>query len=176
MRLAHLLSICIGIGVMACAGNKPTTTTKTGTSTTQPGKYSEDLSVWRPRVTTDTVAKLKHGEDNKDQKAFVEAKYSINRQLDTVLDSINTINLMHKHVEGFTIQVYSGLDRESALTAKRQLATNLPDLKSELEYNQPNFRVKTGKYFSRLEAQRDFMAIKEHFPSAIVIPDKFAIN
>ena len=57
-----------------------------------------------------------------------------------------------------------------------RLASSLPDLSSEVEYAQPNFRVKVGKYYTRIDAQRDYIAVKKYFPTAIVIPDKVAIN
>jgi hypothetical protein len=36
--------------------------------------------------------------------------------------------------------------------------------------------VKIGKYFTRLDAQKDYMAIKRYFPGAIVVPDKILLN
>ena len=78
-------------------------------------------------------------------------------------------------VDGYTIQVYSGVKREDALNVKKKLTQSLPDLESDVEYRQPNFRVRTGKYFNRLEAQKDYLAVKRHFPNAIVIPDRIGI-
>lgn len=115
-------------------------------------------------------------EDNKKQKATAEPKYSVNKKLDAVLDSIDRINLRRNFIDGFTIQVYSGLKREDALNAKKELTSSLPELESEINYLQPNFRVKVGKYFSRIDAQKDYVAVKKYFPNAIVIPDKVAIN
>ncbi|HEX5172062.1 MAG TPA: hypothetical protein VFW11_22945 [Cyclobacteriaceae bacterium] len=144
------------------------------TTTTQAGKYSEDLSSLRPKIQSPADS-VSNSQPIK-KTTYVEPRYNVNRQLDNVLDSINHINLNRKVVDGFTIQVYSGLDREAALNAKKSLTTSLPDLESEVQYNQPNFRVKAGKYFNRLDAQKDFIAIKKVFPSAIVIPDKIEIN
>lgn len=154
------------------AGCKPLTST---TTTTQPTKYSEDLSSLRTKAETSVDTTPPDSELPK-KTTYVEAKYSINQQLDNTLDSINRINLNRKVVDGFTIQVYSGLDREAALSAKKELTASLPDVESEVQYNQPNFRVKAGKYFNRLDAQKDFLTIKKFFPSAIVIPDRIEIN
>ena len=115
----------------------------------QDGKYSEDLSAVRPKVEekTETVVPEKN---KRDPKAYVEPQHTINNQLDAVLDSIDRINLTRKFIEGYTIQVYSGMKREDALNAKKQLTLSFPNLESELQYLQPNYRVKTGKYFTRL--------------------------
>jgi len=106
----------------------------------------------------------------------VEARHAINEDLDNVLDSINRIYLSQKYIDGFTIQVYSGLDREAALDARKQLTTVLPELASEIQYSQPNFRVRAGNYFNRLDAQKDFVSIKRYFPNAIITPSRIALK
>jgi hypothetical protein len=72
--------------------------------------------------------------------------------------------------------VYSGLKREDALNVKKQLTISMAQLNSELEYVQPNFRVKTGKYFTRLEAEMDYAKVRQYFPAAIVVPDKIPLK
>ena len=107
---------------------------------------------------------------------YVEPRVAVNKQVDAVLDSIDHINQTRKFVDGFTIQVYSGLKREDALNAKRQLSTSFPTIDSEVQYAQPNFRVKAGRYYDRMNAQKDFSNVKRVFPSAILIPDRIALD
>jgi len=160
--------------VMVAWGCKPTQPT----SGIQPdGKYTEDLSTQRPQVeeTTETTL-VAPDKIKRDPKAYVEPTHTVNKQLDVVLDSIDRINLTKKFIEGFTIQVYSGTKREDALNAKKQLLTILPQFESELQYLQPNYRVKLGKYFTRLEAEKDYQQVKRFFKAAILVPDKIVIN
>lgn len=143
----------------------------------QGGRYHEDLSAYRPAVPeVPTENGTTQQETRRDPKAYVEAQYAVNKQVDFVLDSIDRINLTRKFIDGFTIQVYSGLKRDDALTVKKNLLAYLPHLESEVQYIQPNFRVKTGKYVTRLDAQKDYMAVKRYFPGAIVVPDKIPVN
>lgn len=171
------LQLYLVVGMFAvflgCAGPKKTTTTSTGGI-----KYSEDLSVLRPKTTTssDVDTNPTVDKDIKKQTALVEPKYAVTKKLDAVLDTIDAINVRRNFIDGFTIQVYSGLKREEALNAKKTLTSSLPDLESEIHYAQPNFRVKVGKYYYRLDAQKDYVEVKKYFPTAIVIPDKVAIN
>lgn len=172
MRLL-LYSICLGL--LLVTGCKPVQ--KTTTSGSQSGKYHEDLSGLRPKAETlapDTASK--EPEIKRDVKAYVEPRYTVNKQIDVVLDSIDRINLTRKFIDGFTIQVYAGLKREEALAVKKDLSIYMPKLESDVQYNQPNFRVKAGKYFSQLEAQKDFQQVKQYFPTAIVVPDRIPIN
>ena len=170
VRILHVLLVITFL--FGCATQKKATTASTGTT-----KYTEDLSVWRPKIETaapgkDTAIEL----GNEKNRGLVEPKYAVNKKLDPILDSINSINLRRNFIDGFTIQVYSGLKREDALSTKKQISAELPDLESEIHYAQPNFRVKVGKYLSRIDAQKDFVAVKKYFPTAIVIPDKVEIN
>jgi len=177
-RLAHGFG-WLGLVTLlaACA-----TTTKTTTVTSTSQKYSEDLSVLRPKPASTTTAatdpKTVTPSTTEGRKAtpYVEPKYAVNKKLDPVLDSIDRINTQRGYVDGFTIQVYSGSRKEDAMKAKQELTSSLPDLQSEVMYSQPNFRVKVGKYYSRIEAQKDYLDVKKMFPTAIVIPDKVSIK
>lgn len=151
----------------------------TSGSTSGAGKYAEDLSVWRPEVEeapTDTAAEVKPAPERIRTNLYIEPRLSVTRQVDAVLDSIHNQNLQNGHIDGYTIQVYSGISREDALNMKKKLSQSLPDLESDVQYRQPNFRVRTGKYFTRLEAQKDYLAVKRVFPNAIVIPDRIPLQ
>jgi hypothetical protein len=167
----YWFSVCVLLA--ACASPTKTTTSGNASSGTQ---YSEDLSILRPKIDTpksDTGVTSPTG--TKNQTAYVEPKLTVNKQLDTVLDSIDRINLSKKSVEGFSIQVYSG-KREEALNTKKQLASIMPNLESEVQFTEPIFRVKAGKYFNRMDAQQDFAQIKRYFPTAIIIPERLEFN
>ena len=152
------------------------TTQKTSTAS-QGGKYSEDLSVLRPKVEApvETSTATTQTDNAKPTTQFVEPKLAVTQKLDGVLDSIDHINLNRRFVEGYTIQVYSGR-REEALNVKKQIATSLPGLNTEIQFTEPIFRVKVGKYYSRMDAQEDYASVKRYFPAAILIPEKIVIQ
>jgi hypothetical protein len=154
----------------SCASPKPATQTA--------GKYQEDLTLLRPKIETATII----AEDTsvlaptRKTLPYVDAKYAVNKQVDAVLDSIDKINLSRKFIDGYTILIYTGISKEEALIKKKELTGVHPALESELQYAQPNFRVKAGKFNTKLEAQRDFAIVKKFFPAAIIIPDKIPLN
>ncbi|HEY9009263.1 hypothetical protein [Ohtaekwangia sp.] len=172
MLLRNSLYIIVAISLLgSCATQKKTSTTSQGS------KYSEDLSVWRPKVEApaETTINTSVNTNKPAAPVNVEPRLAVNKKLDAVLDSIDHINLSRKFVEGYTIQVYSGR-REEALSAKKQIAMSLPGLDAEVQFTEPIFRVKVGKYYSRMDAQEDYAAVKRYFPAAILIPEKIAIN
>lgn len=159
----------------ALSGCKTTTTT---TSTQQGARYAEDLSVWRPKVAEtampdETTPANTTGTPK--PTAYVDPKLAVNKPLDAVLDSIDRINLNRGYLDGFTIQVYSG-KKDEALNAKKQLAMNLPRLSSDIQFTEPIYRLKVGKYYNRLDAQQDYTDIKRYFPAAIIVPERIALN
>ena len=156
------------------AGCKPSQQTQTTAS--QDGKYSEDLSGLRPKAELSPEDASTPDKIKRDPKAYVEPQFTVNNRLDAVLDSIDQINLWRKFIDGYTIQVYSGTKREDALNVKKQLLQTVPNVSSDLQYEQPNFKVKSGRYYTRLEAEKDFKEIKKYFPAAIVVPGQISIN
>ena len=50
------------------------------------------------------------------------------------------------------------------------------DLDAKVSYRQPNFRVKGGKFISRLEANRVYNEVKKDFPRALLIPERLLIS
>lgn len=168
---------CLAIIFIAGCSSKVSTTTSTHSG----GKYAEDLSVLRAKIQTPSdTSKGNNSTSNtggtRDPAKYVEARHAINASLDAVLDSIDRINLSNGLVDGFTIQLYSGIKREEALNVKKQLATSMPDMDADVQFVQPNFRVRSGKYLNRLDAHKDYMAVKKYFPNAVIIPDRIPIK
>ncbi len=140
-----------------------------------PGKkYSEDLSLLRPKF---AVLKDSAKEPvTQDSKVPLPPTRNVNEKVDFVLDSIDRLNGLRKYIEGYTIQIYSGQNREDANNAKKKMAEEVMELTANLQYIQPKFRVRVGNYFSKLEAQKDLMRLKPVFPNAILIPEKIPIR
>jgi SPOR domain len=137
------------------------------------GYYHEDLFALRPKIqeNVDTAKQV-----NSMLKADFIPTYNVNRQVNLVLDSINRFNLTRRLIDGFTIQIYSGQNKEEAMNTKKKVSADLPELNAELEYNQPKFRVRIGSYISRLEAQKDLLHLKRYFPNAILVPEKIQVR
>jgi hypothetical protein len=166
--LHNLLALLVVVTLASCAATKPT-------SQSQSVGYSEDLSVWRPKaVSSETVASKSVVAQEPKVSRYIEPKLAITPQLDALLDTIAQINKIKRFVDGFTIQVYSG-KREEAMNVKRQMNTAVPQIESEVFFTEPIYRVKAGKYFTRLQAQEDYLHIKKIFPAAIIVPEKLPI-
>jgi SPOR domain len=137
--------------------------------------YYESLSDVRPRVTV-PVDSIPNTTAVTPEVKDVSFTKTVNEKVDLVLDSIDRFNLMRRSVDGYTIQIYSGQNREEAMNIKKKMSTDLPDLTANLQYQQPKFRVTVGKYYSKLEAYQDLTKLRQNFSSAILVPEKIAIR
>src|ERR1700741_778930 len=103
-------------------------------------EVQEDLASIRPKFQADStrIAGSNGGQHN---YAKVTPILTGNQKVDAVLDSIDKLNVLRKYISGYTIQISSGQSKEEANNAKKKLSEVL-DLKSDLQYIQPKFRVK----------------------------------
>ncbi len=173
MRLLTSISIFVFV-IAQLSGCK---STSHSSSSRQQDAYYEDLSALRPQINQSEKDEQKENSSEiKSYDRYVEPLYTVNKKVDTVLDSIDRFYLARGYVDGYTIQVHAGTKRDDALNVKKNMLLYLPQFETEIQYNQPTFRVKTGKYFSILEAQKDFLTIRRYFPSAILVPDKIPVT
>jgi hypothetical protein len=140
--------------------------------------YSEDLSILRPKLPMpeDGTGKVDSSSGARPNNESVKPVKNVNKKVDAVLDSIDRINLGKKYIDGFTVQIYFGQRREEAMSAKNQIATDFPEIVSNLQYQQPKFRVTAGRYLTRLDAQKDLVRLKRHFSGAILVPERLPIK
>lgn len=160
MRIDRLIIIPLLI-LAACKATPPPSS----------GSYSEDLSIHRPSMEA-TIAKG----DNEQQvinKPYIPLAGHIRYQLDSISRFASEQNKVGKYVDGFVIQLYSGNNRELANQTRAKMNSYFPELEPKVSYHQPNFRVKAGKFTDRLKANRIHQLVKEEFPKAILIPDRF---
>lgn len=97
----------------------------------------------------------------------------ITQQLHDLLVDLKAYYAMTDSVQGYTIQVYVGGSREQAFQARHRLYTCYPTLNPEVQYKQPNFTVRIGRFLDRLEAYKLYVAIKAMMPQAIIRPAYF---
>ena len=147
----------------SCAGLK-----KTGSMADLYENYQEDLS--ETLIQFPDLADLENksvGEITKEGSLALdeELEFSMNRYKETYR--------AERYWSGFTVLVYSGVDRDQAFKTRNDLYTYFPDMKSEMQYQQPRYLVKIGKFINRIEAQPYFHQLKQFFPSARIIQDRF---
>lgn len=98
---------------------------------------------------------------------------SIDNELKQVSSRMIEKNNSEAYYSGYTILVYSGIDRDKAFKTQGDLRMYFPDMNVEMQYQQPRYLVKVGKYNFKIESQKNFALIKSQFPTSRIIQDRF---
>lgn len=146
----------------------------TGKSSSKDKTYSEDLSAYRPEIAVAEVAQP----DSTEAIVIPDSlAHDVSQQLNTVLDTASVYSRSTiKYIDGFTIQVYGGDNRARAKDYRMDLIRNFPETDPRTVFEQPNYKVRVGSYYTRLEAQHFYADVKTVFPRAILIPTRIYIK
>lgn len=98
----------------------------------------------------------------------------ITADLDRYVDTLASINAQNPYLQAYTVQVYTGNDREAAYAAKEKVYRVMPDAEPRVSYDQPNYKVKVGVYRERLQAEKVYLKLHRSIPATIVIPERIS--
>ncbi|GAB4249988.1 MAG: hypothetical protein Kow0079_02900 [Vicingaceae bacterium] len=74
--------------------------------------------------------------------------------------------------EGFKIQIYSDSKKQPAKKIQADFIISYPEIKSELIYQQPFFKVRVGNFRTKLEAIKFKKEIESKFPNCFIVTDE----
>lgn len=103
----------------------------------------------------------------------VGSSLAVDEDLEYSIKKLQEAYSAERYWSGFTVLVFSGVDRDQAFKTRNDLYTYFPEMKSEMQYQQPRYLVKIGKFINRIEAQPYYHQLKEYFPTARIIQDRF---
>ena len=162
MRISWVLGVILILA--SCQTNKVTTDSKNAFS-----NYQEDVR----------VSSLPQYPDFKTQTSQssgsipAQTNLGVDKELQQVTARLIEKNSSEPYYSGYTILVYSGIDRDKAFKTQEELRMYFPDMNVEMQYQQPRYLVKVGKYNFKIESQKNFALIKPQFPTARIIQDRF---
>lgn len=162
----------IGFLILAGLGFACATTQKTSTASKS---FSEDITEFRPKIDTVTV-KTAEEVSFRETKENYNPKYDVTELLNEKLDSLAANNSDIAYVNGYSIQIYSGSSSAEAYQARDTAMVLLPEIRTNVQYQQPVYKVRVGSFTERLEVQRTLLKLKPSFPSAISVPSRIKVN
>ena len=131
--------------------------------------YFEDLSFLRESPEKNNV------DSNNINEISIIEESKFNKELENIYITYENTP-KNKYLNGYTIQIFSGLEREKA----DSIFFTADSIYSELDiytlYDQPNYRVKVGKYFYRINANKALNNLINDFSEAIILPERIKIN
>jgi hypothetical protein len=162
------LSFLVVFVILLSSACSPSAGARKGTAgdTGAKAKVVEDLSVYRPKYPVDEAGAM---------VARVEPTAHVNEKVAVLLDTVASVNKGIKYAQGYRILAYNGSERQTVMNLRKSIIARVPEQKDYLTYQQPNFRLKIGDYFSRIEAQQVLNQISDLIPNAQIVPEQINI-
>lgn len=94
----------------------------------------------------------------------------IARRADLSKGMVRGVNLPSSY--GYRVQFFIGPNRKNAFDAQNRMQQMHPELRTYINYAEPNFKVKAGDFRTRLEASKLMQELKGTFSSLFIISEK----
>jgi len=78
---------------------------------------------------------------------------------------------VHSKAEFYQIQVGFG-SYQKAQNLKGQIDQDFPGWYSKIEFESPTYRVRLGKFKTKLEAERKYLEVRKKYPDAMLLKPK----
>lgn len=107
----------------------------------------------------DTISKIHHSK--------IEIHYEDG--VKELIEKYKQINNLDNGIKGFCVQIYLGDNRDKAQKIKYRFMKKFPDIKSvQYERISPNWKVKVGKFRTKLEAEKLKRTIYSEYPNCFI--------
>jgi hypothetical protein len=78
--------------------------------------------------------------------------------------------------QGFRVQIFNGADRAAAMKIKSSFNKAYPGMRSYMNYNIPNFKIKVGDFETKADANKFLKRVQQMYSSASIVPDVVTIK
>lgn len=76
------------------------------------------------------------------------------------------------YINGYRIHITSSVNRNDLNKLKARVYSEFPDMQPFLSYQAPNFKLRVGNYFYKIDAYQDLQKIAPNFPGAFIVTDE----
>lgn len=102
------------------------------------------------------------------QNDLIKKEGIINIQQDSRIERLIAIKKRIVDDKRYRIQIYNG-NNEGARKVESQFKSQFRDWSCDVSFETPNFKVRVGKFRTRLEADKYLIEIKKKYPSAFIL-------
>ena len=136
--------------------------------------YTEDITTYLPPDPIDSVEGINN---------ILATEIAVDPSLDVSLRLDSTLYLVEEYnnqkityIEGLSIQLYAGNDRAEAKEVQLKVFRYFPNSTPQIIFDQPNYKVRMGTFYTQLEAYPIFKSTKSKFPKAILVPIRIPVS
>ena len=92
-------------------------------------------------------------------------------QDDKIVDLLDIYKTYNERSEYYRIQVGFG-SYDKAQRIKSEVEIDFPDMASKIDFDSPTYRVRLGRFKTKLEAERKFKEVRSKYPDAMLLKPK----
>ncbi|WP_394973508.1 SPOR domain-containing protein [uncultured Croceitalea sp.] len=92
-------------------------------------------------------------------------------KIDQLVDIYKEANINSGY---YQIQVGFRSSDNDAQRLLEQVEIDFPGWYSTIKFNQPTYRIRLGKFKTKMEAQRRLIKVREKYPNAFLLPQKIS--
>ncbi len=92
-----------------------------------------------------------------------------------IVDLLDIYKLYNESSEYYRIQVGFG-SFAKAQRIKSEVEIDFPNMSSKIDFDSPTYRVRVGRFKTKLEAERKFKEVREKYPDAMLLKPKKSTN
>lgn len=110
--------------------------------------------------------------------AHAQGTVSVNapENFEVLLDNYKKQQEIKASIPGYRIHIISNRDREEVNKLKAKIYSEFPDMKPFMSYHAPNFKLRVGNYFYKIDAFRDLQKISASFPGTFIVNEELKWN
>ena len=96
-------------------------------------------------------------------------------QADEITELLKIYKGYNKNSEFYQIQVGFG-SYDKAERIKSEVEIDFPKMSSKIDFDSPTYRVRIGRFKTKLEAERKFKEVRAKYPDAMLLKPKKSTN
>jgi hypothetical protein len=110
--------------------------------------------------------------------SFAQGTVTVNaeKNFEILLNNYQKQNEAKASIPGYRIHVMSNSNRTEINNLKAKLYTSFPDIKPYMSYHAPNFKLRVGNYFYKIDAYRDLQKLLPVFPGCFIVNEELKTN
>ncbi len=109
-------------------------------------------------------------------RAHGDIRISTEGPIDLLMSRYYYMNSSNPAISVFRIQMANSTNRQVVYEAKSKFLQNFRDLRADVDFQQPYYKLRTGYFKERYEAYRMLKEIKEEFPQAYLVHEEVNIT
>ena len=107
---------------------------------------------------------------------YGEVRFTMEENVQYLLEKTKREHRIKSTAKAYRIQIISNTDRQRVYETKSAFIAKHRQMKADVDYKQPYYKLRTGYFLDRYEAERILRIIKKDFGGAFIVKEDMKID